>query len=588
VSVAPMNTIRICMGTSGISAGAEDVADAFTRELERHGIADRFQIIRTGDRGLFRDVLVDVTVEGEGTTVYQYLRKENVADIVEQHLVGGTQVKKFVADSDYEDFFAGQMRIVLGNCGLIDPESIDDYVASGGYAALEKALELSPEQVVETVNASGLRGRGGAGFPTGRKWQFCRDADGKRKHIVCNADEGDPGAFMDRSILEGDPHAVLEGMVIAGYAVGACDGVIYCRAEYPLAVKRLVHAIEQAEARGYLGTDIRGSGFAFNISLMQGAGAFVCGEETALLASIEGGKGIPRTRPPFPAQSGLWGEPTVINNVETLANVRHIIAGGAEAFSAVGTEKSKGTKVFALAGKIRNTGLVEVPMGTTIRDLVFGPGGGMARKRDRFKAVQLGGPSGGCLPESLCDVPIDYESIAETGAIMGSGGMIIMDSRTCMVDLARYFLSFTVEESCGKCVPCRVGLKRMLEVLEKIVGGHGTKQDVAFLRRMASTIRETALCGLGNTAPNPVLTTLRYFPDEYDAHINEKECPSHACADLVHFEVMADKCTKCGRCKSVCPADAIEWKKGRAARIDIDKCIRCTACIAACDFAAIR
>ena len=580
--------ILICMGTSGLSAGAEEVEKLFREELKRHNISDKCKIVKTGDRGLFRDVLVDIITGELGRITYEYVKGENVAEIVEKHLVKGEPVEKLQAGEDYEQFFAGQTRIVLENCGEIDPEDIEDYIAHGGYEALKKAFEMPPEKVVEEVKNSGLRGRGGGGFPTGRKWEFCRNAKGDKKYVVCNADEGDPGAFMDRSVLEGDPNAVIEGMIIAGYATGGSEGYIYCRAEYPLAIKRLRISILQAREKGFLGEKVLGSDFSFDISIKEGAGAFVCGEETALIASIEGLRGRPVTRPPFPAVEGLWGKPTLINNVETLANIRHIIVKGAKWYSSKGTEGNSGTKVFALAGKVKNTGLVEVPMGSTIRELIFGPGGGMVKKRIGFKGVQIGGPSGGCLPESLLDTPIDYESITKTGAIMGSGGMVVMDKQTCMVDIAKFFINFTVAESCGKCVPCRIGLKRMLEVLEEITEGKGEEKHIAFLQEMGTTIKETALCGLGNTAPNPVLTTLKYFPDEYREHIKDKNCSSNVCTALLEFEVDEDKCTKCGRCFKACPVDAVEWKKKEYAKIDKDKCIKCKSCINACDFMAIK
>jgi len=580
--------ILICMGTSGLSAGAEEVEKLFREELKRHNLSDKCKIVKTGDRGLFRDVLVDIITGELGRITYEYVKPENVAEIVEKHLVKGEPVEKLQAGEDYEQFFAGQTRIVLENCGEIDPEDIEDYIVHGGYEALKKALEIPPEKVVEEVKNSGLRGRGGGGFPTGRKWEFCRNAKGDKKYVVCNADEGDPGAFMDRSVLEGDPNAVIEGMIIAGYATGGSEGYIYCRAEYPLAIKRLRISILQAREKGFLGEKVLGSDFSFDISIKEGAGAFVCGEETALIASIEGRRGRPITRPPFPAVEGLWGKPTLINNVETFANIRHIIVKGAKWYSSKGTEGNSGTKVFALAGKVKNTGLVEVPMGSTIRELIFGPGGGMVKKRVGFKGVQIGGPSGGCLPESLLDTPIDYESITKTGAIMGSGGMVVMDERTCMVDIAKFFINFTVAESCGKCVPCRIGLKRMLEVLEEITEGKGEEKHIAFLQEMGTTIKETALCGLGNTAPNPVLTTLKYFPDEYREHIKDKNCSSHVCTALLEFEVDEDKCTKCGQCFKACPVGAIKWKKKEYAKINKDKCIKCKSCINACDFMAIK
>ncbi len=580
--------ILICMGTSGISAGAEKVEEIFNNELKRHKLIDRCKIVKTGDRGLFRDVLVDVITPELGRVTYEYIKPEDVPKIVQQHLLKGQPIKELQAGKDYEQFFSGQTRIVLSNCGEIDPENIDDYIASGGYDTLKKIFDMAPEKIIAEVKKSGLRGRGGAGFPTGLKWEFCKNAKGDMKYVICNADEGDPGAFMDRSILEGDPQSVIEGMVIAAYAIGGNQGLIYCRAEYPLALKRLNMAISQAGKKRFLGKNIFRSKFSFDISIKQGAGAFVCGEETALIASIEGRRGMPVPRPPFPAQEGLWGKPTLINNVETFANIRHIITKGAGWFSSIGSERSKGTKLFALAGKVKNTGLVEVPMGTTIRQLIYGPGGGMANKNIGFKGVQIGGPSGGCLPESLLDTPIDYESITGTGAIMGSGGMIVMDKRTCMVDIARFFLDFTVAESCGKCVPCRIGLKRMLEVLEEISEGKGKNGHLDFLQGMAAAIKDTALCGLGNTAPNPVLTTLRYFLDEYQTHIKDKICPSHVCLELLRFEVMEDKCIKCGRCFEVCPVGAVDWKKKEYAKINKDKCIKCKACINVCPFMAIK
>jgi len=582
------NRILICMGTSGLSAGAVDVEKNFRAALKDKGLEDSWEVVRVGDRGLFRDVLVDIITPALGRITYQYVKPADVEKIVEEHIINGQPYKKLQTGDDYEQFFKDQTRIVLANCGEIDPMDIDQYIESGGYKGLEKTLSMSRDEVLEEIKNSGLRGRGGGGFPTGTKWQFCKNVDSDKKYIVCNADEGDPGAFMDRSILEGDPHAVLEGMAIAGYTVGADEGYIYCRAEYPLAVKTLTIAIQEAEKKNLLGENILGSDFSFTLHIKEGAGAFVCGEETALLASIEGKKGRPNPRPPYPAVEGLWGKPTIINNVETLANVRHIITRGSDWFSSIGYKDSKGTKVFALAGKIKNTGLVEVPMGTTIRELVYGPGGGMLKKRLKFKGVQLGGPSGGCLPESLLDTPIDYTSITETGAIMGSGGMIVMDESTCMVDVARYFLEFTVAESCGKCVPCRVGLKRMQEVLEDICAGKGKEEHIEFLQSMGETIKNTALCGLGNTAPNPVLTTMRYFMDEYEEHIKDKECRAHECVELIHFEVVEEKCVKCGACYRACPVDAIEWKKGEYAYIDKEKCIKCKSCINACDFMAIK
>ncbi len=579
--------IQVCAGTSGISAGAYDVADAFKHHLKQQGLSGKFNVIKTGDRGLFRDVLVDIIFEDGSKSVYERVSEDDVKQIVTSHLKNGEPVKKLLVGKDYDQFFKDQKRIVLQNCGEIDPENISEYLGKKGYTAAKKALKMKPDDIIEIMKDSGLRGRGGAGFPTGLKWQFCHKAAGDEKYIICNADEGDPGAFMDRSILEGDPHSVIEGMIIGAYAIGASEGYVYCRAEYPLALKILRKAIKQAENEGFLGDHIFDSDFSFHLHVKEGAGAFVCGEETALMASIEGKRGMPHPRPPYPANQGLWGKPTNINNVETFANVRHIVLNGADWFANIGYKKSKGTKVFALAGQVKNTGLVEVPMGMSIRDLIYGPGGGMKQKRIGFKAVQLGGPSGGCLPESLIDTPIDYESINETGAIMGSGGMVVMDQRSCMVDIAKFFLGFTVAESCGKCVPCRIGLKRMHEILEKITDGQGTMQHYAFLKDMSQTIIDTALCGLGNTAPNPVLTTIKYFEEEYLAHIKEDTCPAHVCTPLVDFVVDESKCIKCGRCYQVCPADAIEWKKREVARINQEKCIKCKSCITECPVMAI-
>jgi NADH-quinone oxidoreductase subunit F len=580
--------ILICMGTSGISAGAREVAAMFKEEIERHNLSGKCKIIKTGDRGLFRDVLVDIITPELGRVTYECIKPENVPVIVENHLLNGDPVHTLLTGDDYEQFFSRQMRIVLKNCGEIDPEDIDDYIAHGGYTALKKAVDMTPQQVVEEIKNSGLRGRGGAGFPTGRKWDLARASKGSEKYLICNADEGDPGAFMDRSILEGDPQAVIEGMIIAAYAIGVTQGFIYCREEYPLALERLDIAIAQARKKGFLGKNILNTKISFDITVKRGAGAFVCGEETALIASIEGYRGMPRPRPPFPTEKGLWGKPTVINNVETLANISHVISRGADWFSSIGTQYSKGTKVFALAGKVKNTGLVEVPMGTPIQDLIYGAGGGMLKKKIALKAVQIGGPSGGCIPASLLDTPIDYITITQTGAIMGSGGFIVMDEKTCMVDIARYFLSFTVAESCGKCVPCRIGLKRLLEVLEEITEGRGKEEHITFLREMGTSIKESALCGLGNSAPNPALTTLRYFMDEYLEHIRNGRCPAHVCTALTKFKVSEEACTKCGQCFRVCPTGAIQWQKKEFARIDNDKCIKCKACIDACDFKAIE
>ncbi|MDF1545947.1 MAG: NADH-quinone oxidoreductase subunit NuoF [bacterium] len=581
-----MKTVKVGLGTCGISAGGEKVYQAFQDELKEH--PDAFVLKETGCIGMcYREVLVEVS-NGSGTGyTYGEVTPDRVGRIVEDDLLGHQAIDEWIVGGDTEEgYFENQKRIVLRNCGVIDPGSIDEYIASGGYEALKKTLtEMTPEDVITEVETSGLRGRGGGGFPTGTKWKFTRGAKGDKKYIICNADEGDPGAFMDRSILEGDPSAVLEGMAIAGYAVGADEAYVYCRAEYPKAIARLRQAIAQAKKKGFLGDKIFGSDFSFNIKIKEGAGAFVCGEETALIHSIEGLRGMPRFRPPFPAQSGLWGKPTNINNVETFANVPWIILNGGSAYAAFGTENSKGTKVFAMAGKIRRSGLVEVPMGISINDIIFDICGGIIDDK-RFKAVQMGGPSGGCIPAEMCDTKIDYQQINKTGAIMGSGGLVVMDETTCMVDVAKFFLTFTQSESCGKCTFCRIGTKRMLEILERICDGQGTMEDLANLEELSNQIIEASLCGLGQTAPNPVLTTLKYFRHEYEAHIKEKKCPAHVCPALLTYTIN-DDCTGCTVCAKACPTDAITGEKKELHVVHQDKCIKCGKCFTVCRFDAV-
>ena len=583
--------VVVGLATCGIAAGGVEVMDEIARELKKRGLD--VELDETGCIGCcFAEVLVDFEKEGMPRVTYGDVRPEDVSALVESHLVNGEILKGKVLliegrKTPEADFLKKQTRIVLSNCGILDPEDIEDYIGIGGYEGLRKALSgMTPEQVRKEVLDSGLRGRGGAGFPTGTKWNFCARAEGEDKYIVCNADEGDPGAFMDRSVLEGDPHAVLEGMIIAGYAIGATHGYIYCRAEYPLAVKRLGMAISDATGKGFLGDDILGTDYSLHIIVKEGAGAFVCGEETALIASIEGVRGMPRPRPPFPANKGIWGMPTNINNVETLANVPWIIRNGAGKYARLGTKGSKGTKVFCLTGKVRRGGLAEVAMGTTLREVIFGVGGGI--KEDRpFKAVQIGGPSGGCLPAELLDTPVDYDSLPAAGAIMGSGGMVIVDDSTCMVDLAKYFLTFTQMESCGKCTPCRIGTKRMLEILTRICEGKGEPEDIERLEKLAVDIKDGSLCALGGTAPNPVLTTLRYFKDEYEAHIFDKRCPAGLCSELVTFHIDPEKCNGCTVCARNCPTGAITGEKKEPHVIDQEKCINCRECLRRCRFDAV-
>ena len=588
--------VLVCGGTGCSSSGSATLIERFEEKLAENGLDKEVKVIRTGCFGLCEAGPV-VIVYPDGT-FYSRVKPENVDEIVTEHLLKGRKVEHLVytdhatheqnASKALEDinFYKHQHRIALRNCGVIDPENIDEYLAMDGYRALEKALtQMTREQVIDEILKSGLRGRGGGGFPTGLKWKFTYNSQADQKYVACNADEGDPGAFMDRSILEGDPHSVIEAMAIAGYAIGASEGYIYVRAEYPIAVKRLTVAIDQAREYGLLGENIFDTGFNFNLFIRLGAGAFVCGEETALMHSIEGKRGEPTTRPPFPAVKGLFGKPTMLNNVETYANVAQIILHGAEWYASMGTEKSKGTKVFALGGKINNTGLVEVPMGTTLRTIIYDVGGGCPNGK-KFKAVQTGGPSGGCLPESLLDTPVDYDNLIQAGSMMGSGGMIVMDEDNCMVDIARFYLDFIVDESCGKCTPCRVGTKRMLEILNRIVEGKGEEGDIEKLEELAKTIKSTALCGLGQTAPNPVLSTLRFFRDEYEAHIREKRCPAHHCQALLNYSI-TDKCRGCTACARVCPAGAITGEVRQQHHIDTTKCLKCGACMEKCRFGAI-
>jgi NADH-quinone oxidoreductase subunit F len=585
-----MKTIKVGLGTCGVSAGGEKTFDAIKDEIEKKNI--QVVLKETGCNGMcFREPLVEVIDEEKHSFLYGDVTPEKAKRIMNDHILGNMPVTEWIVQNSVpsadSSFFEKQRRIVLRNCGIIDPNSIDEYVEVGGYQAIQKALrEYTPERVIEIMTNSGLRGRGGGGFLTGVKWKFCRQAEGDLKYIICNADEGDPGAFMDRSTLESDPHAVLEGMMIGAYAIGAEEGYIYARAEYPKAVARLKHSIREALAKGFLGKNIFGSPVNFSIKIKEGAGAFVCGEETALIASIEGKRGMPRFRPPFPANKGLWGRPTNINNVETFANIPWIIMNGAEAFASMGTENSKGTKVFALAGKIERGGLAEVPMGITINEIVYDIGGGIKGNK-KFKAVQMGGPSGGCIPASMGDLQIDYQQINKTGAIMGSGGLVVMDETTCMVEMAKFFLTFTQDESCGKCTFCRIGTKRMLEILQRITDGEGREGDVDLLQHLAYQIRNNTICGLGQTAPNPVLTTLKYFPEEYEAHIRDKKCPAHSCAALLTYAIAEDTCKGCTLCAKACPVEAISGEKKKAHSIDSALCIRCGKCFDTCKFSAV-
>ena len=590
--------VLICAGTGCTSSKSELIAQEMESHLKEKGLEKEIKVVRTGCFGLC--ALGPIMIVYPEGAFYSHVTVEDVPEIVEEHLLKGRIVKRLLYDETVQegsddikslnevDFYKKQKRIALRNCGVIDPENIDEYIAFDGYKALGRVLtEMTPEQVIDTIKASGLRGRGGGGFTTGMKWDFTAKAQGDKKYVACNADEGDPGAFMDRSILEGDPHSVIEAMAIAAYAVGADEGYIYIRAEYPIAVQRLRIAIDQAKEYGLLGKNIFGTDFSFELDLRLGAGAFVCGEETALLTSIEGMRGEPRPRPPFPAVKGLWMKPTLLNNVETYANICQIILNGADWFTSIGTEKSKGTKVFALGGKINNTGLVEVPMGTTLREIIEEIGGGIPNDK-KFKAAQTGGPSGGCIPASLMDTPIDYDSLTAIGSMMGSGGLIVMDEENCMVDIAKFYLEFTVDESCGKCTPCRVGTKRLHEILEKITKGQGTLEDLDKLEELALHIKSSSLCGLGQCAPNPVLSTLKYFRDEYVAHVVEKRCPAGVCKDLLNYTIIADKCKGCSACARKCPVGAISGEIKSPFVIDTDKCIKCGACVETCKFGAIE
>lgn len=586
-----MITITVGTATCGVSAGADKVVETLSFLVQEKG-QGKVVLAETGCMGMcYKEVLVEVS-NGEGKFLYGDVTPDIVKRIFEEHVLGGRPIEELVILYNYQEgpeegYLKRQRRIALRNCGFVDPMSIDDYLARDGYKAIEKVLKtMSQDELIEEILSSGLRGRGGAGFPTGMKWRFAREQPGSEKYVICNADEGDPGAFMDRSILEGDPHSVLEGMMIAGYAIGARNGVIYCRAEYPKAIVRLRQAISDATAVGWLDHTFPGTDFSFHIKIKEGAGAFVCGEETALIASIEGRRGTPRPRPPYPAVRGLWGKPTIINNVETFANVPWIVLNGHGAFASVGTPKSKGTKVFAVTGKINRGGLVEVPMGISINEIIYDICGGI-KDGKKFKAVQMGGPSGGCIPASMGDTKIDYEEITQTGAIMGSGGMVVMDESTCMVEMARFFLEFTQNESCGKCTSCRIGTLRMLEILERIVEGKGEAGDIDVLLELGHQIKSTAQCGLGQTAANPVLTTLKYFREEYEAHIHNKKCPAHSCALLVNYVVDPEKCTGCTVCAKNCPVNAISGERKKTHFIDQAVCIKCGKCITVCNFDAI-
>ena len=589
--------VLVCGGTGCTSSGSAQIVEKLESEIAKNGLSDEVQVVKTGCFGLC--ALGPIMIIYPEGTFYSMVKVDDIPEIVSEHLLKGRIVSRLVYDETVTDkgikslndtaFYKKQHRVALRNCGVINPENIEEYIGTGGYEALGKVLtEMTPEEVIQTILDSGLRGRGGGGFPTGMKWKLARNIvpDADQKYVCCNADEGDPGAFMDRSVLEGDPHVVLEAMAIAGYAIGASQGYIYVRAEYPIAVKRLEIAINQAREYGLLGKDIFGTGFDFDIGLRLGAGAFVCGEETALMTSIEGNRGEPRPRPPFPAEKGLFGKPTILNNVETYANIPQIIVNGADWFASMGTEKSKGTKVFALGGKIKNTGLVEIPMGTKLRTIIEEIGGGIPNGK-KFKAAQTGGPSGGCIPAEHYDIEIDYDNLIAIGSMMGSGGLIVMDEDNCMVDIAKFFLAFTVDESCGKCTPCRIGTKRLYELLDKVTKGQGTLEDLDKIEDLCYYIKNNSLCGLGQTAPNPVLSTLRYFKDEYIAHVVDKTCPAGVCKDLLKYVIDPDKCKGCTLCAKQCPAGAIEGSVKNPHTIDQSKCIKCGACMEKCKFGAI-